>query len=105
VPVPTPARPTPPSGTSAVTSPVEAPQREEEDEVAPESVSNEAVAYSAHEHEPSPAYLLGVIVLAAFAGASIRRRPRRRRGAQIAPATLSSMRSQRQNVPRRGPRL
>ena len=52
VPVPTPARPTPPSGTSAVTSPVEAPQREEEDEVAPESVSNEAVAYSAHEHEP-----------------------------------------------------
>jgi hypothetical protein len=106
VPVPTPARPTPPSGTSAVTSPVEAPQREEEDEVAPESVSNEAVAYSAHEHEPSPAYLLGVIVLAAFAGASIRRRPRRRRrGAQIAPATLSSMRSQRQNNPRRGPRL
>ena len=90
VPVPTPARPTPPSGTSAVTSPVEAPQREEEDEVAPESVSNEAVAYGAHEHEPSPAYLLGVIVLAAFAGASIRRRPRgRRRGAQIAPATLS----------------
>jgi hypothetical protein len=106
VPVPTPARPTPPSGTSAVTSPVEAPQREEEDEVAPESVSNEAVAYSAHEHEPSPAYLLGVIVLAAFAGASIRRRPRRRRrGAQIAPATLSSMRSQHQNGPRRGPRL
>ncbi len=94
VPVPTPARPTPPSGTSAVTSPVEAPQREEEDEVAPESVSNEAVAYSPHEHEPSPAYLLGVVVLAAFAGASIRRPPPgRRRGAQIAPATLSSMRS------------
>ncbi len=105
VPVPTPARPTPPSGTSAVTSPVEAPQREEEDEVAPESVSNEAVAYSAHEHEPSPAYLLGLIVLAAFAGVSVRRRPRRRRGgAQIAPATISSMRSQRQNDPRRGPR-
>jgi hypothetical protein len=104
VPVPTPARPTPPSGTSAVTSPVEAPQREEEEEAAPESVSNEAVAYRAPEHEPSPAYLLGVIVLAAFAGASIRRRPGRRgRDVRIAPATLSSMRSQRRISGRRWP--
>jgi hypothetical protein len=102
-PVPTPARPTPPSGTSAVTSPVEAAEREEESEAAPESVSNEAVAYSAPEHEPSPAYILGIVVLAAFAGVSIRKRPRRRgRRVQIAPATISTMRSQRQLAPRRG---
>ena len=44
-PVPTPARPSPPSGTSAVTSPVEAVEKEEEHEEAPESVSNQAVAY------------------------------------------------------------
>jgi hypothetical protein len=37
-----------------------------------------------------------VVLLAAFAGASIRRRPRRGgRGAQIAPATISTLRSQR----------
>ncbi len=97
VPVPTPARPTPPSGTSAVTSPVEAAQEEEEEEAAPESVSNEAVAYRPEEHEPSPFYLLGVVVLAAFAGASIRRRrPRRgRRGVAIAPATVATQRAQR----------
>jgi hypothetical protein len=104
-PVPTPARPTPPSGTSAVTSPVEAAEREEESEAAPESVSNEAVAYRAPEHEPSPAYILGIVVLAAFAGASIRRRPRRGgREVRIAPATISSMRSQRRIAPRRGRR-
>jgi hypothetical protein len=102
-PLPTPARPTPPSGTSAVTSPVEAPEREEEQEAAPESVSNEAVAYRQPEHEPASAYILGVIVLAAFAGASARRRPgRRRREIRIAPATISSMRSQRQVARRHG---
>ena len=71
--------------------PVEAPQREEEDEAAPESVSNEAVAYRAPEHEPPPAFLLGVIVLAAFAGASIR--GRRRRGGrtpELAPSLVTS---------------
>jgi hypothetical protein len=95
LPVPSPARPTPPSGTSAVTSPVEAPEKEEEEEAAPESVSNEAVAYRHTEHEPAPVYLLGLIVLAAFAGATVRRRPGRgRRDVRIAPATLSSMRSQ-----------
>jgi hypothetical protein len=95
-PVPTPARPTPPSGTSAVTSPVEAPEREEEEEAAPESVSNEAVAYRAPEHEPSPAYILGIVLLAAFAGAAMRGRPGRRgREVRVAPATLSSMRAQR----------
>jgi hypothetical protein len=102
-PVPTPARPTPPSGTSAVTSPVEAAEREEESEAAPESVSNEAVAYRSPEHEPAPAYLLGIVVLAAFAGASVRRRPRRKdRRVQIAPATISTMRTQRRMSSWRG---
>ncbi len=95
-PVPTPARPTPPTGTSAVTSPVEVAEHEEEREEAPESVSNEAFAYSAPEHEPSPVYVLGVVILAAFAGAGVRRRPRRdRRELRVAPATLSTMRAQR----------
>ncbi len=96
LPVPTPARPTPPSGTSPVTSPVEAPEREEEEEEATESVGNNAVAYHPSEHEPAPAYILGIVLLAAIAGVSVRRRPRAgRRGAQVAPATISSMRAQR----------
>ena len=95
-PVPTPARPTPPSGTSAVTSPIEVAEHEEEEEEATESVSNQALAYRAPEHEPSPVYILGIVLLAAFAGASIRRRPRRgRRELHVAPATLSTMRAQR----------
>ena len=96
-PVPTPARPTPPSGTSAVTSPIEVAEHEDEEESATESVSNQALAYRAPEHEPAPAYILGIVLLAAFAGASVaRRRPRRgRRELHVAPATLSSMRAQR----------
>jgi hypothetical protein len=96
-PLPAPANPTPPSGTSAVTSPVEAAQKEEEQEEATESVSNQAVAYRAPDHEPAPEYLLGLLVLAAFAGAAgARRRPRRRgREVRVAPATISSIRSQR----------
>lgn len=101
-PLPTPARPTPPSGTSAVTSPVEAAQREEEEEAAPESVSNEAVAYRQTEHEPSPAYLLGLVLLAAFAGASLRRRGGGRREVRVAPATITAMRAERRNS-RSGP--
>jgi hypothetical protein len=102
-PVPTPARPTPPSGTSPVTSPVEAPEREEEEEEATESVGNNAVAYRPAEHEPTPLYILGAIALAAFAGASARRRPRRgRREVRIAPATLSGSRAQQRiGAPRR----
>jgi hypothetical protein len=96
LPVPTPARPTPPSGTSAVTSPVEAPEREEENEEATESVGNKAVAYRAPEHEPVPVYLLGIVLLAAFAGASIRRPRRGRREVRVAPATISAIRAQRQ---------
>ena len=96
-PVPTPARPTPPSGTSAVTSPIEVAEHEEEEESATESVSNQALAYRASEHEPSPVYVLGIVLLAAFAGASVaRRRPRRgRRELHVAPATLSGTRAQR----------
>lgn len=96
LPVPTPARPTPPSGTSAVTSPAQAPEKEEEKEEAPESVSNKAVAYRSAENEPMPAYLLGLLVLAALAGASARRRPRRgRREVRVAPATVNTARGQR----------
>jgi hypothetical protein len=89
-PLPTPARPSPPSGTSAVTSPVQAAQKEEEQEEAIESVSNNAVAYRASEHELPPEYILGLVILAAFAGASIaRRRPRGgRRGVAVARATV-----------------
>src|SRR6202011_4481579 len=100
-PVPTPARPTPPSGTSAVTSPVEAPEREEEEEEATESVGNKAVAYRATEHEFPSEYILGIVLLAAFAGASIRRPRRGRSEVRVAPATLSTMRSQRRMTDRR----
>jgi hypothetical protein len=100
-PIPTPARPTPPSGTSPVSQPVEAPEKEEETEEATESVGNNAVAYRSTEHEPSPAYLIGIIILAAFAGAGVRSRPRRgRKGVRVAPATISSMRSQRRMTDR-----
>jgi hypothetical protein len=99
-PVPTPARPTPPSGTSPVSSQVEAAEREEEEEAAPESASAEASAYRSHEHEPTPLYLLGVVTLAAFAGASVRR-GRRRREVRIAPASISTMRAQQRMSQRR----
>jgi hypothetical protein len=104
-PVPTPARPTPPSGTSAVTSPVEAAEKEEESEEATEQVSNQAVAYRAEDHEPTPAYLLGIIVLGALAGVGVRRRPRRRRrDVQVAAATVSSRRTQESGRAGRRPR-
>ncbi len=97
-PLPAPAEPTPPSGTSAVNSPVEAAQREEDSEQATESASAQAVAYSANEGEPAAPYLTGLILLAAFAGASIGRRARRgRRAPRVAPATISAIRSQRSN--------
>jgi hypothetical protein len=99
-PVPTPARPTPPSGTSAVTSPIEVAEKEEEEEEATESVSNQAVAYRPSEHEPTPAYILGIVVLAALAGVGIRRPGRGRRKLQVAPATVSSARRQRSDSSR-----
>lgn len=101
-PIPPAAEPTPPGGTSAVTSPVEAAQKEEEHEEATESVSAQAVAYRQTEHEPAPGYLLGLVALAAFAGATIRRRTRRgERELRVAPATVSTMRSQRRMSARR----
>jgi hypothetical protein len=79
---------------------VEAAQKEEEREEATESVSNQALAYSVPEHEPSPGYILGVVLLAAFAGAaSMRGRPRRgQREVRVAPATLTGMHSQRRTT-------
>ena len=75
---------------------MEAAQKEEEEEEATESVSNQAVAYRTHEHEPAPTYLIGLLVLAAFAGASTGRRSRRRgTKLRVAPATVSSTRAQR----------
>jgi hypothetical protein len=101
-PLPTPARPTPPSGTSAVTSPIEVAEKEEEEESATESASAQAVAYRASEDEPSLPYLLGAIVLAALAGASIRRPRRGSRDVRVAPATLTGMRAQRRMGGHRG---
>lgn len=101
LPVPTPARPTPPSGTSPVTSPVEAPEKEEEHEEATEQAGNKAVAYDQREHEPLALYVLGAVVLAAFAGAAIRRPRRESREIRVAPATLNTMRAQQRMGPRR----
>jgi hypothetical protein len=96
-PPPTPARPTPPSGTSSV----QAVEQEEEEEEATESVSNQALAYHPGDYEPSPAFILGIVLLAAVAGASVRRRPRRgRRGVRVAPVTVSE-RSARRGIDRR----
>jgi hypothetical protein len=101
-PLPPAAEPTPPGGTSAVTSPVEAAQKEEEHEEATESASAQAVAYRQAEQEPASGYLLGLIVLGAFAGATIRRRTRRgEREVRVAPATISTIRSQRRMAQRR----
>ena len=94
-PVPTPARPSPPTGTSAVTSPIEVAEREDEEESATEQASNLAVAYNPGEDEPASVYLLGVLLLAALAGASIRRPRRGRRGARAAHAAIGSARGQR----------
>ena len=69
---------------------------EEEEEEATESVSNQAVAYRASEHEPSPAYCSGSWSSRRSPAPSIRRRPRRgRREVRVAPATISTMRAQR----------
>ncbi|MGA7705852.1 MAG: hypothetical protein WB998_13265, partial [Solirubrobacteraceae bacterium] len=94
-PVPTPARPSPPTGTSAVTSPIEVAEREDEEESATEQASNLAVAYHPGEDEPASVYLLGVLLLAALAGASIRRPRRGRRTARAAHVTIGASRGQR----------
>ena len=99
-PVPTPARPSPPTGTSAVTSPIEVAEREDEEESATEQASNLAVAYNPGEDEPASVYLLGVLLLAALAGASIRRPRRGRRDIRVAPASLTSVRTRRRMASR-----
>jgi hypothetical protein len=63
-------------------------------------VSNEAVAYRASEHEPVAPYLLGLVLIAALAGASLRGR-RGGRERRVAPATVSTLHSQRRLDPRR----
>jgi hypothetical protein len=96
------ARPAPPTGSSFVTSPVGVSEEESEDEEATESASAQAAAYNAPEHEPMPEYILGAVLLAAFAGAATFRRPRRgRRELRVAPATISTMRTQRRIADRR----
>lgn len=100
-PLPLAARPAPPTGSSFVTSPVGVTEEEEEEDEATESASAQAAAYSAPEHEPTPAYILGAVLLAAFAGAAGLRRPRRdQRELRVAPATISAMRAQRRMAPR-----
>jgi hypothetical protein len=101
-PLPVVGRPAPPTGGSSVnatssvfqTEPIAEEQREEEEAIESASASS---AYNAAEHEPVPLYVLGVLVLAAFAGATTaRRRPRRgRRELRTAPATLTTTRAQR----------
>jgi hypothetical protein len=94
-PVPTPARPSPPTGTSAVTSPIEVAEKEEEQEEATESVSNQAAAYRSSEEQPEALYVIGILVLAAFAGATLRRGMRGRRSVRVAPATINAASDQR----------
>lgn len=80
-----------------MTSPVGVTEEESEEEEATESASVQAAVYNAPEHEPMPEYVLGAVLLAAFAGAAGFRRPRHgRRELRVAPATLSTMRAQRQ---------
>jgi hypothetical protein len=92
-------RPAPPTGSSPVSSTVPvsetAVEETREEEEAIESASANAAAYEPAEHEPIPEYLLGVVLLAAFAGAATLRRPRRgQRKLRVAPATLSTIRAQ-----------
>ena len=79
-PSPPAARPSPPSGTSPVSSPVSqtavAPEEKREEEVAMEHSQNFA-AYRPREHDRYPGYLAGLALVAALAGVAIRRgRPR-----------------------------
>jgi hypothetical protein len=85
---PTLARPIPPSGTApvAVFSPAVAPQEKREEEEATESVHNMA-AYNPEDPPPSLPAILGLIVIAAGAGTSIRRAGRSRRS-RSAPALV-----------------
>ncbi len=78
----TPATPPPPAGAFARPIPpggavIRVFEEKREEEAAPES-SSAAVAYRYEEHAPTSVYLYGVVVLAAFAGATLRLGLRRR---------------------------
>jgi len=102
VPVPVAAQTTPPSGTSPVTSPIEVAQTEDEDEHATEESSANAVAYRAPDESVMAPAILGLLVLAAFAGVTLprRRRPSRREQA-LAYATARVDRQQGRYAERR----
>ncbi len=102
VPLPPPAPPTPPSGTSPVTSPIEVGQTEDEDEHATEQSSASATAYRAPDEGTMPVEILGLVLLAAFAGATVLRRRRPgRHDAALAYATLHVDRRRRGAAARR----
>jgi Transglycosylase SLT domain len=86
------ARPIPPSGSAPVSvfSPAVAPEEQREEEEAVESVHN-AVVYHPDEHTLPPLVPLALLVLAAGAGASVRRVGRSRRARPLpARAQVSS---------------
>jgi hypothetical protein len=85
VPPPAVARPTPPSGTSAVAEPAGAPEEQEEEEEATESARANMAAYNRGNPAISPLPLIALVVIAAAAGTGIRR-GRRRRGIVLARA-------------------
>jgi hypothetical protein len=85
VPPPAVARPTPPSGTSAVAEPATAPEEQEEEEEATESARANMAAYNRGNPTISPIPLIALVVIAAAAGTGIRR-GRRRRGIVLARA-------------------
>jgi hypothetical protein len=66
-------RPIPPSGTSPIFGQAFAPKEEQEDEEAVESARANMVAYDPRQSHLPPAALLGLIVIAAGAGVTIRR--------------------------------
>jgi hypothetical protein len=85
-----------------VTSPIEVAQTEDEDEQATEQSSINAVAYRAHDEGLMPVAILGLLILAAFAGVSMPRRRRLgRRDAALAHATVRIDRQQGRYVERR----
>jgi hypothetical protein len=81
IPPPVLARPIPPSGTAPVTvfSPAVAPEEKREEEEAVESARNSMAAYYHEAPTLPPTALIALIVLAAGAGASVRRAGRSRR--------------------------
>jgi hypothetical protein len=87
-PAPTPARPTPPSGTAQVYQSAVAPDTEREEEAAGEFASSQFTAYHPEESfRPGPWTIL-LVIFAAAAGSGIARGSRRRGGSR--PAFVST---------------